>query len=65
MRLRKLCWTDCGGAGGKKPWDGFNGVMWGSFGGNGWWGALAAAFANAEIGDGLEKLPVGFEFLLE
>lgn len=65
-RLRKLCWTDCGGAGGKKPCDGFNGVMWGgSLGGNGWCGAVAAAFASAEIGVGREKVPVDVEFLFE
>lgn len=65
VRLRNVCPTFGGGAGGKKPCDGFNGVMWGlSFGGSGWWGAWAA-LVKAETGVGLEKLPVGVVILLE
>lgn len=64
-RLRRLCPTEGGGAGGKKPWVGFNGVMWGgSFGGSGWCGAFVA-FANADTGVGRVKLPVGAVNLLE
>lgn len=48
-----------GGAGGKKPCDGFNGVICGaSEVGNGWWGDCAW-LVKAEIGVGLLKLPVG------
>lgn len=45
-----------GGAGGRKPWDGFNGVICGwSVDGNGWfWDWLD----NTETGDGRVKLPV-------
>lgn len=56
--------TFCGGAGGKKPCDGFKGVMCGgSLGGNGWWGDWAG-FVIADTGVGLVKLPVGAEILL-
>lgn len=56
--------TTGGGAGGKKPCDGFNCVMCGgSLGGKGWCGDWAA-FVNAETGVGLENPPVGAEILL-
>lgn len=62
---RKVCPT-FGGAGGKKPCVGFNGVMCElSFGGSGWWAAFDWLEERAETGVGRVKLAVAVDNLLE
>jgi len=58
------CPTEEGGAGGRNPCVGFNGVICGSFGGKGWW-AFAGFDESAETGVGRVKLADGVVILFE
>lgn len=61
----KPCPTDDGGAGGRNPCVGFNGVICGSFGGKGWWPEFAEFDVSAETGVGRVKLADGVVILFE
>ena len=62
----KPCPTADGGAGGKNPCVGFNGVMCGlSLGGKGWWAAFDWFVESAETEVGRVKLADGVVILLE